>query len=406
LATSGGITVDAGLVADGFGRKDYAKARAHGGSGGTISAGVFLATAKVAGAVTGLLDGDVLASGGVSVVADGAMTAIADTEFVGIGVASLSGSGAEATISSGADITATVSALSQIASTGQVSLTATGGNTATANSDGGTGGLVAVGVNLPSATIYGATRATLAAPVSSSTGVTVQATGSMAGGGSISVAVVKPSATVRGDVLASFNADMPDVATDAASLTVRARGRNVATTDANIFSIGLLASLGGGIATSLVTSEADVQALVTSTSQIATSGVITVDSALVADGFGRKNYAKARAHGGSGGSITGGDFQATAKIGGVVTASFAGDATSSGGVDVTAGGGNTVLADTEFVGIGLVGLSGSGAEAAVQLGADVTASTDVGTTIASTGVVSVSATGGNTATANSDGGTG
>ena len=73
---------------------------------------------------------------------------------------------------------------------------------------------------------------------------------------------------------------------------------------------------------------------------------------------------------------------------------------------MTAGGGNTVLADTEFVGIGLVGLSGSGAEAAVQLGADVTASTDVGTTIASTGVVSVSATGGNTATANSDGGTG
>jgi len=63
-------------------------------------------------------------------------------------------------------------------------------------------------------------------------------------------------------VKAFFDADLPDVTIDAASLTVRARGRNVATADAYIFSIGLLGSLGGATAIAQVTSEADVEALV------------------------------------------------------------------------------------------------------------------------------------------------
>ena len=145
-------------------------------------------------------------------------------------------------------------------------------------------------------------------------GNTATATGSSSGGGTINVSIVTPTAKVRGGVTASFDGTMPDVAVDAASLTVQARGRNKAYAEASVLAVGALATATGAVASAEVTNEADVDAFVGAAASIKTTGGITVDAQLVADGDGNKNYAKAWSHGGSGGTISAGEFVASAKI--------------------------------------------------------------------------------------------
>src|SRR5205807_10482770 len=173
LGSSGSITVDAHTMGAG----NLATADAEGGvGGGVVGVAVMVAKAHVDGAVRAELDAGVTSSSAVLVTANIHNDAEATTLVVAIAAFSGAGSGADATVG-GHATTEALAGDPTIVTTGLVHLTATSDNTANASSDGGTGGAVSIGVNLPSATIAGGTRAELDASVSGGPGVTVEASG-------------------------------------------------------------------------------------------------------------------------------------------------------------------------------------------------------------------------------------
>ena len=231
-AVAGTVTVDAGLTLDGSGHGNYAAAETKSTGVGLISAGIFFGKALVGGAVTAELDGSVGGSS-VLVTATGHNDAVADTNALNIGgFASITGSGVDAEVASTGDVNALTGA-GLIVSTASVIVFASANNTATATTNAANGGLVAIGVSVPTAKVNGSTQAQL-------------------------------------------NADVAN----AASVVVQASATNTATADTALIAVGLFSG-GGAAADAEVTSVADVSAGVgdSSTINIPGSVLVTASSA-------------------------------------------------------------------------------------------------------------------------------
>ncbi|MHB1242915.1 MAG: beta strand repeat-containing protein, partial [Gaiellaceae bacterium] len=456
VALTGTLTVDAIQTGE-----NRALATADGTGTGLLQGGVLETEALIHGAVLASVEGTVTA-GGLSLTADGDNDADASTESLGIGALSFSGSGTNALIGDTADVTA-IAGPNVTVTGGTTSVSASSLNTVTATSDAASGGLGALTVTRPEAKVRGATLAQLDGDVTGGSSVSVSATSANAavasaevfsigiignvagasalaevaagattlaavgsattitapaaaitvsatsvnsadadatssGGGLVSVAILEPVARVAAPTEAAFDGDVAA----GASLTVQARGSNSADANANVVNITLLGGGTGARADADVQSSAGVSATVGSGAQISVSGLVKLDALLT----GVENRANAVAQGGSGGIFNGGSMEAEATISGAVLADLDGDVLASGSVLVLAGGGNWATADTFFVGISVVGLSGSGAQAEVTGSADVEALVGSSATIASSGDVQISATGDNDAFARSDGGSG
>ena len=129
--------------------------------------------ARIDGDVRAVLNGDVASSSAVEVLATGRYLADADTLIVGLAAFSGSGSGTLADIIG--DVEALVGSTAQITSNGGITVTATGDNDATADSDVGSGGAISFSVTLPTASIAGDTRAQFDGDVNSGDFLTVSA---------------------------------------------------------------------------------------------------------------------------------------------------------------------------------------------------------------------------------------
>ena len=172
IATGGAVFVQARTLGTGG---NAASADATGGAGGVISAGVVFSQATVGAGVRAAFDGNVTSAAGVTVEADGHNLADADTRVTAIGGLTVSASGAEARVGSTGDVEATLGSGASIATSGQLLVSATSDNRALAFSDAGTGGLGAITVTQPDATVAAGTLASLDGKVTSATAVTVEA---------------------------------------------------------------------------------------------------------------------------------------------------------------------------------------------------------------------------------------
>jgi hypothetical protein len=463
IAVSGAILVDARL--QGEMNKAYSKAEG-GAGGVLASVAVMLADSKVGGGVSADFDGDVSRATTVTVQAEGRNFADTDTRVVSIGTFGGAGSGALAEVTDQADVSATVGDTAAISMGGSLLVRAVGDNDAVVESDAGSGGVVGITGSTLSAKVGGGVKAELDGDVSNAASIKVEAIGdnnadakalaiaiglfagaganayaevtnaadvealvgqdslitapgasvdvlatgrntatAKANGGSgglISVSVMLPTAKVGGGVKAEFDGDLSDAATDAASLSVKALGQNVATATTSVGGISLVGGAGAQ-ATAEVTAEADTEAYVGESASIAVSGAIVVDARLQ----GEMNKARALAEGLSGGllaavSIMGAD----ATVRGGVSAGFDGDVLDAGLVTVEALGGNLADADTSVLNFGLFSYAGSRTSATVDTGADVAATVAASASFAIDGALTVRATSNNRAQADSDAGTG
>ena len=116
--------------------------------------------------VEATLDGTVTGSASISVKANGSNDATSTTTTANLGTFAIGGAGANADIGKDAVTQASAGSSSSLTSAGAIQFTATSNNAANAASDGGTGGLVAIGINFPSATVAGATIASIGGDVS------------------------------------------------------------------------------------------------------------------------------------------------------------------------------------------------------------------------------------------------
>ena len=250
VMTSGLVKVDAGLTESGdpLDTKNRARAWAHGGATGVFNAGILYATATIAGSVTARMDGNLVGASSLQVVALGGNIATADTYFAGLSVVGVDGGGALAEILGGADVEAFVGSSAVV--NGDVTVTATGSNSATATSDSIGGGLVGGGVNIPTAKIGGA-------------------------------------------VLAQFDGDV-----NGGAVTVTANGGNTAIASSQVISIALLFGIKSSSALAEITAAADVSATVGSASSISSPGAAI---GVYANGG---NYARAETPAGAGGAVS------------------------------------------------------------------------------------------------------
>ena len=374
LGSTGAVLVEAELLGP---HQATAEAHATAGSLGLIgSLSIMDTQATVSGNLVANLGGNVTSSASITVRAQGANTATADTFVVGIGTFAGAGGGAGAEVSGNTDAT---TGSGNFVSSGAVLVTATSANTATATSDIGAGGLFAVGVSLPTATVSGRTLAQLNADVDptaveinatsanhatatsevihiglfsgagtkadatvdagASTQALVGASSSITasgsvhvfatsdnnatvhvpggGGGLVSVDFMEPTATVAGLTKAHLDGDV-----NAGSLTVRSTTSNDATADAHVTSITLAASASGIIADAEITSAAGNEASIGSSSTVVVGGAVDVEAIQTGD-----NAATASASGTGTGLIDAGIFVATAKVGGSVLAEIDGNVT-------------------------------------------------------------------------------
>src|SRR5262249_26958066 len=129
ITVSGAVTVDAGLTTDGTASdvirgastpraahyQNFALANLSNFGVGAISLGATQSDAKVDGAVRAQLDGDILSSGSVSVTANGTNTAISETRFISAGLAGLSFTDTSSEVGSNADVEALVGGTASVA---------------------------------------------------------------------------------------------------------------------------------------------------------------------------------------------------------------------------------------------------------------------------------------------------
>ena len=450
VVVGGAVDVEAIQSSD-----NAATASASGTGTGLIDAGIFVATAKVGGSVLAEIDGNVTGSS-LTVNGHGANTANATTTSFGIGALSFSGAGTLAQITGSADVSATVGPTSQVS--GPVSVTAHSANTATATSDAASGSLaVGLAVNLPKASVGGATLAEFDGDASATNSVLVQATsannatatanifsigllGSIAAAssdaettsGASTDAIVgstssisDPSAVIQVLATSANTANatahgrtgtlglavavmIPSAAVGGAttahfdgdigsglSLTVRSRTSNSAIADAEIAAISFLAGFGGGDADAEITSASN-EASIGSDSNITVSGAVNVDA-----GQNALNHSQATIGGDSTGAISGTIMAAEAHVGGSVLAAADG-VVAGGSITISANGTNHADATTSSFQIGALSFSGAGTFAEVTGGADVSAEAGSTGSLTSAGTISITASSHNSATATSD----
>jgi hypothetical protein len=223
------------------------------------------------------------------------------------------------------------------------------------------------------------------------------ATAHTAGAAGTAVSLVKlfPTATVDGATRALFDGDLPDVATDAATLTVRTRTGNTAQANAEIVNMTLLGSDAGASAKATVIG--DNEALIGPNASIQTTGLVWVDAGQNGD-----NTAGAHVVGLSTGIIELGGVGVSTKVAGAVRAKMDGVITGSGALTVQADGDN--LADSDaFVGsLTFASLTGAGGSAEITNTADVEATVASTASIHVAGAVLVTATSDNDARTDAD----
>ena len=172
IATSGLVKVDAHT--QGVGNKATASTDIDSGAlFGSIA--IAASVAEVGAGVKAVLDGAIVTAGGVTVQAIATYDVDATTEVlaVGIGFAG-AGAGANANVTETANVEALVGG-GAISSTGAILVKADGTYDSLAVSDVGAGGILAIGVALPSARNDAGVRALLDGDVTSATGINVEA---------------------------------------------------------------------------------------------------------------------------------------------------------------------------------------------------------------------------------------
>ncbi|MEY2513193.1 MAG: mucin9, partial [bacterium] len=245
LATSGALLVQARS------HGNEASAVVTGGAGGLISTGVVFSQAIVGGGVRASFDGTVASASSVTVEADGSNLADADTHVVAIGALTISTAGTEARVGAAGDAEAALGSGASISTSGQLRVAATADNRALAFSDAGTGGVGAVSVR-------------------------------------------KPEATIEAGTLARLDGDV----TAATAITVEADATNLADARSEVVSVGIFFSGAGASAAATITSGVDVRAA------LGASADITVPGATVTVHAAAANNAIARSQNGSGGAIS------------------------------------------------------------------------------------------------------
>ena len=256
LTSSGTVLVDARHVEDG----NKVTATATIGQGGSIASfAVAVALAETHGAVLARLDGDVTTTSGapdsVKVNANGKNNAIADTLIISGGLFSGAGAGSLAEVGSGADVEARVGATTTISSNGPIVVSATGDSDADANSQVATGGLAAISVSLPKATIGGTTRAEFSGDVTQGDSLDVTAAGTydavseanpvtiglISAAATVAEATIESGATVEahiGPAIGAGGSDRPDIHVGTGAVTVSADATMNATATADSVNIG------------------------------------------------------------------------------------------------------------------------------------------------------------------------
>ncbi len=318
-----------------------------------LGIGVSLPTARVQGAVLASVSGTIVASGSVAITATGTNTATAKALALSAGLFSGSGASSDAQVTNAADVTAEITSTGSVTSAGAVSLSATGHNSAAAESNGGSGGAITISVMIPTATVGG--------------GVLADANGKVQGG----------------------------------SLDVKAVGENAASATTKVVAIGIGAGA-GAYATATITADAVTTARIGSSGSVAVTGAVTVDSNLA----GQQNLATAKATGGAGGVISAGGFGAGASVAGGTTAEVNGAVTAASALTVTATGTNHAIADTDAVTIGAATYAGASSYAHITPEAKVAATAASTAAITISGTTAITATGTNLADATSDAGSG
>ena len=219
-------------------------------------------------------------------------------------------------------------------------------------------------------------------------------------GGAISFAVMIPTAVVGGGVTANFDGTL----VSADHLTVTASSSNKADAHTFVVSVSILAGIGGATADAEILSSAVTNAKIGPDAHVSVTNGITVD----AHTFGDNNLATATADGGAGGGLVGAAvFKADAEVNGNTVAEVDGAVTGANALTVTATGTNTATADTNAVGIGgLVAITLASSVAHIGTDALVKAFVGSAAVIGGSGLTQVLATGTNTATATSNAGGG
>ncbi len=249
------------------------------------------------------------------------------------------------------------------------------------------------------------------------------------GGGLANIQILFTDAENGGPTYAGFDASIGQGNTAGASLSVTASALNVATADTNVDGGGL-ASLQGATSKADVTSSAGTTALLGSHAKINVTGAVLIQAELGSGGASHGNCStgvscgcsagsgscsSAYSHGGGGGIISGGDFNATAYTEGPVKAEMAGSVTSAGSVTVQAASTNDAEAQTKSLGIGGLSFTLDISDAEVTQPATTTVLVDNGASANTTGVsgtgcgtaptagICIEATSANTANSTSDG---
>ena len=144
-----------------------------------LSIGVTIPTARISDGTTAEFDGTITGGTGLTVTADGTNTATAHALAISVGA--IAGTGA----SSHAEITASASVLALVGSSAHVDVpaqavvvTAKGHQTATADTNGGAGGVISIAVMVPTAIVAGGVTANFDGSLTHADHLTVTATGS------------------------------------------------------------------------------------------------------------------------------------------------------------------------------------------------------------------------------------
>lgn len=279
------------------------------------------------------------------------------------------------------------------------------------------GGLIALGATVAIADSDRASLATLSSTAAMSTtgAVTVVAEGHntadaltpAATVGGISISVMVPIATVSGTTKAEVLGDI----LSSQSITIRGIGDHTAKAEAIVGSLALFGA-SGAVAVATIEADADIDAVVGSSSQLTSAGKILVEARLLdKNGAVSKNEATATSRiisGGILGSV--GIAVAIAETNGRVHARLDGDATTTNtatdSVKVAAAGHHKAKADTLVISGGLFAGAGAGAVATVGSGADVEARVGLPSTVHTDGAIIVDANGTMQADAISHAGTG
>ena len=431
---------------------------------GILAAALLVSKTVIGGRVKAELGGNISGSNDVHVHAESANNADSDTFVVVVGAFAGAGSGAEADITTDATTQALIdSTANPITSNGQVHVEAKSANTATAHDEAGAGGVVAGALNLPTATVAGGTKATFDGTIASAGSLLVEATGSNfanaesevvtigaiglggakadaeitsdaaieALGGSTAgatlgsgaaevdatgtnIATAKTSGTTVSLVSLSIFAPITKIdtgvkatydgkITSAGSLTVKARGENIAFSHAYMFSLSIDGG-GGSLPDSALGSNTNIQASIGSGADISVSGAVLVDAgqnSYVADAnpvlghdadfVGETNLSFAQSDGTGGGAITIGIYTSNSKVESSVLAKLDGKISGAGSVEVKSIGTNHSKADTSALGIGAIAIAGAGAHAEVDGDAVVSATAASTADITTTGSVKFTA---------------